>query len=278
MATVHASDYIVEESVIEVNKTTGVPREIDIYITSKKNPEDKTMVECRDWKSKQDIIWIDQLDGKARSLGIKKIVAVSSSGFYKTTLREANSRGIETMHVREAEKKDWSKWLFRIKKFGINIDFEPKVKKVNLVSPNDIIRPDLSKVNPNNVFLINLNDKKKISLYEYLKGLVKDPKIVAHVRANNTDEAISHYDYTVPCDRGVGYSVDGKTFIPLLQVIISFDSIRRTYKIPMRHILAGKHKLLVGKENIMGSDTRIVLEERKGQLVVMLENQAEKTN
>lgn len=273
MAVVHAPDYLVEESVLEVNPVTGLPREIDILITEQKNPINKIMVECRDWRRKQDVIWIDQLDGKARSLGLKRVIAVSSSEFHDTTLREAKSRGIETMHLAEAEEADVKNWLFKIKEFGLNIDFEPVVKKVNLMNPNGIKAPDLSGINPAEIFLLNLNEKKKISLADYLKGLVKDPKIIEHVRTHNTDEAITHYDYTVPCDRGVGYSVDTKTFIPLISINVSIDSTRRTYKVPMKHMKAGSHKILVGD---VDKQSRLVLEEKEGQLVVMIESRVEK--
>lgn len=273
MAVLHAPGYSVVESVLEVNPKTSLPREIDILITEINNPSNKIMVECRDWKRKQDVIWIDQLDGKARSLGIKRVIAVSSSGFHKTTLEEAVSRGIETMRLADAEAEDVKNWLFKIKEFGLNIDFHPVVKRVNLVSPAGIQTPNLSGVNLSDIFLVNLNDKKKIPLSDYVRGLVNDQKIVKHVRSNNTNGAISHYDYTVPCDKGVGYSVDEKTFIPLISIVFSFDSVRRSYKVPMKHIRAGEHKILVGDIN---KYSKLALEEREGQLMVMVETRVEK--
>lgn len=273
MAVLHAPDYSVEESVLVVNPKTGLPREIDIVITEINNPSNKIMVECRDWKRKQDVIWIDQLDGKARSLGIKRVIAVSSSGFHKTTLKEAESRGIEIMRLADAEAKDVKTWLFNIKEFGLNIDFQPVIKRVNLISPAGIQTPNLSGVNLSDIFLVNLNDKNRISLSDYVRGLVNDQEIVEYVRCNNTDEAISHYDYTIPCDKGVGYSIDGKSFIPLVSIVFSIDSVRRSYKVPLKHIRTGKHKVLVGD---VDKQTKLVLEEREGQLVVMVETRVEK--
>lgn len=273
MAVLHAPDYSVEESVLEVNPKTGLPREIDILITKINDPTNKIMVECRDWNRKQDVIWIDQLDGKARSLGIKRVIAVSSSGFHKTTLSEAKSRGIETMTLADAEDEDVKNWLFKINEFGLKIDFQPKVKKVNLINPIGVHPPNLSGVNLTDIFLINLNNKTERPLSDYLKGLVNDPKIIEHVRVNNTDEAVTHYDYTIPCDKGIGYSVDGKTFIPLVSIVFSIDSVRRSYKVPMKHIRAGEHKVLVGD---VDKHTKLVLEEKKGQLMVMIENRVEK--
>lgn len=274
MAVLHAPDYSVRESVLEINPRTDLPREIDILITEVKNPANKTMVECRDWKRKQDVIWIDQLDGKAKSLDIKRVIAISSSGFHETTLKEAESRGIETIHLADADETDVKNWLFKIKEFGLNVDFEPVIRKINLVSPNGFKAPNLSTIKPSDIFLLNLTEKKKISLSDYLKGLVTDPKIIEYVRANNADEAITHYDYTIPCDKGVGYSVDSKTFIPLISIIFSIDSGRRAYKVPMRHMKAGEHKILIGD---VDGRNRLVLEEKEGQLMVMIESRVERS-
>lgn len=273
MAVLHAPDYSVKESVLEVNPKTGLPREIDILITNIKNPNNKIMVECRDWKRKQDVQWIDQLDGKARSLNINRVIAISSSGFHETTLKEAKSRQIETMQITDTKINDVESWLFKINEFGLNIDFEPVVSKINLVSPSGFKVPDLSKVNKSKIFLINQKEKKKILLLDYLSGLIKDPKLVEYVRANNTDEAINHYNYAIPCDEGVGYIIDDKTFIPLISINFSIDSAHRTHKVPMEHIRAGEHKILVGN---IDNKNRLILEEKAGQLVVMVESQSEK--
>lgn len=274
MAVLNAPNFKVEESVLETNPKTGLPREIDILITEISNPSNKIMVECRDWKRKQDVIWIDQLDGKARSLKIKRVIAVSSSGFHKSTLEEAASRGIETMHLTDAKKSDVEKWLFSINEFGLNIDFQPTIKKIELVTPPNIKPPNLTGIDLSEIFLINLNDKKKISLSDYLKGLVNDPKLVEHVRANNHDYAITHYNYTIPCDKGVGYCVNKINFVPLVSIVFSIDSTRKSYKVPLKHMRAGKHKIMVGD---VDKQTKLVLEEREGQLAVMLETRVEKT-
>lgn len=276
MATLHAPDYIVEESVLEVNRKTGMPREIDIRVTNKKNPKEKILIECRDHKRKQDVTWIDALDGKARSLGFNKVVAVSSSGFYKRTEKEAKSRGIDILHLREAEDKDWKKWLFNITEFGVVFDFRPVVKKINLVSPDSTKPPSLKNIAIKDVFLVNRKLKQKVLLKDYIKRLVKNPKLVNYVRDNNEDEAITHYNYGVPCDKGVGYVLPGGVFVPLQEIIFSLDSVRRSYKVPMRHLRAGDNKILVGEGVILGNESRVVLEEQKGLLKVMIESKIKK--
>ena len=276
MATIYAPDYIIEESVIEFNPKTGLPREIDIKIINKNNTNDKFLVECRDHKRKQDVIWIDSLDGKARRLGFKKVIAVSSSGFYKTAEIEAKSRKIETMRLREAEELDWKKWLFSISEFGVNIDEGIRVKKINLVSPNTIQPSSMEGVSLKEIFLVNLKKKSKISLFDYVNGLINDPKYINFARTNNMDNAITHYDITIPCDAGLGYALKDGKFTPLIKVTFSLDSSRKSYKISMKHIKLGEKKLLVGEEKILGNKTRVILEEKEGFLGVMLETKIQK--
>ncbi len=102
MATFYEPEYEVVESVLMKNKRTGVIREIDIRIINRQNSQKRILVECRDHKRKQNVQWIDELDGKARSLSFTKVIAVSSSGFSKPALDEASDRGIEALHLKTA--------------------------------------------------------------------------------------------------------------------------------------------------------------------------------
>lgn len=268
MALVHGPDYNVQESVIEKSKV-GNSREIDIVITEKKHQGNKILVECRDHARPQTVEWIESLYGKQHSLGYKKVVAISSSGFTAGALAEAQSKGIKNLTLKEAEKLDWKTWLFSIQKFGIVADFESVIKKVELQCMPRVNAPSLEGVKVSDIYLINLREKKKVSLDKYIKGLVQDPKIIEHVRTNNTDNAVSHYKYEIPCDPGVGYIVqDTGKFIQLTKIIFFFDSARQAQKVPLTHMRAGLHKVMVGQ---VDSNSRLVLEERKGSLVVMIE-------
>lgn len=271
LATIHAPDYIVEESVLEINKKTGLPREIDIRITERANLNNKTIVECRDHKRKQDVIWIDSLDGKARSLGIKKIIAVSSSGFYKTAAREAFSRGIKTLHLKEAEEIEWKKWLFALSEFGLEVDYEPVVKKVDCVFPSGFEHPSFKDLKPDQILIVNPLLKGKILLKDALFQIIKDPKVVDYIRFNNIANSIGHYDYTHTFDNGWGIVNQEGNFIPLLKLIVSLDSKRLAEKVKLTHILVGGKRILTGNPKITGSNSRLVLEEKPGQLSVMIE-------
>ncbi len=276
MATLHAPNYFVEESVLEVNKKTGLPREIDIKVTNKKNSQEKMLIECRDHKRKQDVTWIDELDGKARSLGFSKIVAVSSSGFSKTAEKEAKSRGIETLHLKDAEKKDWRKWLFAINEFGLEIDYEPIVKKVNFVFPNGAKPPPLKKIGLDKIVMVNPKLKGKILLKDALSQIVKDPKTINYIRSHNKSNTIGHYDYKHVFSKGWGIVNRAGEFFPLLQLIVSLDSKRLSEKVKLKHIRIGGKRVLVGDPKITGPNSKLVLEERPGQLMIMIEQKIKK--
>lgn len=271
MAAFNGLEYEVKESVIARRLATGVPTEIDILITNKRNPSDRMLVEARDRSRSEDVRWIDELEGKSRSLGISRVIAVSRKGFTQPAIAEADARGIETMHIREAEKNDWSTWRLPIDKFGVNIDVNPIVRTVNFISPLGSKNYDYSHIPKNNIFLVNSNDKKKISVEDYLKGFVQDPEVINFVRSNNTNNATSSYTKSIPCDTGVGIFTDEYGFVPLIELKIDFTSDRHSYSLPLKHINAGGKKIHVADGTILGDKTRIVIEEQGTLLKTMIE-------
>lgn len=66
-------------------------RQVDISI---RRGECLTLVECRAWKAPQDVTWIEELDGRRRSLNADVIIGVSSSGFTQTALLKAQRLGV----------------------------------------------------------------------------------------------------------------------------------------------------------------------------------------
>lgn len=269
MATLHAPDYEVYESVLERSKA-GTPREVDIVIVSKKSPSDRILVECRDHLRKQDVQWVDLLDGKSKSLGYMKVVAVSSSGFSSSAEKEAKARDIETFYLREAEKLDWGNWLLRISTLGVEVDFEAVVKKVSFITVQSPLT--LNGIDAKGIYLVNLNTRKKISLQDYLLGFIRDPKVISHIRENNTDNAVNHYDYEAPCDVGLGVMLPDGVFNPLSKIIISFDSVRQSYQLPLKHMRGGDGKFLAAKNPLSKGDARIVLQEKEGLIKVTIES------
>ena len=53
-------------------------------------------IECRDWKRRQTVEWVEQARTKFEDLGANVRVLVSSSGFTKTALAKAARHAIKT--------------------------------------------------------------------------------------------------------------------------------------------------------------------------------------
>lgn len=89
----------VTESALLPEPTSGAEREVDVHIAGELNGYPVAIaVECRDWKTPQDVDWIDALIGKYRDMGMALVVAVSTSGFTKAAETKAKSVRIRTVH------------------------------------------------------------------------------------------------------------------------------------------------------------------------------------
>lgn len=91
---------------------TGTLREIDISIRAKVGSMDLlTIVECRDRNHKADSRWIEELDGKRKSVGAHKVVAVSRNGFTDEAITKAKIRNIETRTLRKLKQRQIREWI-----------------------------------------------------------------------------------------------------------------------------------------------------------------------
>lgn len=98
----------VTESGMIFDSDAGILREVDILVEYQyAGHQFSFMVECRDWSRAQSVEWIDSLIGKAKSLKVDKIIAVSSRGFVPSAVKKAKENGIETLTLTEANDKDW---------------------------------------------------------------------------------------------------------------------------------------------------------------------------
>lgn len=101
----------------------GTEREVDVLLTfSQSGLPVRIAIECRNWRIKHDVAWIDLLIGKYRDLGIDKVVAVSSTGFTPAAIAKAKDVGIVTLTLRFSFKgpKTKSRSRVRTKKLGIS--------------------------------------------------------------------------------------------------------------------------------------------------------------
>jgi Restriction endonuclease len=114
---VHRIHELIEGSGVEVTWDDHIPdpdnpaqlRQIDITI---RRDGKLTFVECRDHRSRQDVLWIEELIGRRASLKADAIIAVSSSGFTAGALAKATGYGIIARDLRALtglEIQDWGK-------------------------------------------------------------------------------------------------------------------------------------------------------------------------
>jgi len=272
MAVFNMPEYRVEESVLVKNPKTGAVRELDVLITNQRDPRDRILVECRDHQRKQDVQWIDQLEGKARRLGVGKTVAVSSSGFYDTAVAEAKDRGIETLHLKAAEERDWRHWQWGLASFGLNLRCEPVVTKVELQIHPQFRDRFPSDADPSDINLVHVHKKMRCPLKDWIRGYLRDPKTIAELEAHDVPNATSHYVASIPFGPGVGVAVapDGP-ILPLIRLVLFIDSTSAHSSFPLRHYDANGKQVLVGETAVLGQETRVVLHEQEGLLKVVLE-------
>ncbi|AWI85181.1 hypothetical protein CEW88_15655 [Alloyangia pacifica] len=71
---------------------THQTRQIDVIL--KHSNGRTTCVECRDRASVQDVMWIEELSGRQRSMNFDNVFAVSSSGFTQPAIAKAQALGV----------------------------------------------------------------------------------------------------------------------------------------------------------------------------------------
>jgi len=272
MAVFYEPEYAVEESVLERHSRTGVVRELDIRITSRSNPKERMLVECRAHQRPQDVQWIDALDGKARSLGFPKTIAISASGFTRAAMLEARDRGIDTLHLRQAEKVDWRSWKIAITELGVSIE-GPVLRSVDFgidatwpgALPDSI---DLAQV-----ILVDKRDNTKIPLFQWISGLLNDPEQAAELQRLARKGNLKDIRKTHPCAPEKGFIMQGREeeFIPLVELTIHVDYVFSHDSIPLEQLDVGDQRILAGESQVRGVPTRVVLHLKDTGVRVLIE-------
>ncbi|WP_394205751.1 restriction endonuclease [Shewanella waksmanii] len=85
------------------------PRQIDVLITANvAGLTLKTIIECKDYRSKISVGKIDALHSVMLDVNANKAVMVSTNGFSKTAIKKAERLGISLFTAHQALKEDWS--------------------------------------------------------------------------------------------------------------------------------------------------------------------------
>jgi hypothetical protein len=269
MAAFHEPDYEVTESIELVCHDTGSIRELDIFIRHKQNPDRNILVECRDYARKQNVQWLDELQGKAQRLGFNFIIAVSSSGFTKPAIREADVRGINALHLKEAEEKDWKQSLFPLNEWGLEVNL-PKVKTVIIETPPEIKYQMPPNVDKSKIMLCNRLTKKYMPLPIYLEGTLQDPKNREYWEQNAKIGKVTTFGIE-QSNPNLGFWIEPeKKIIPISKLIVDIDFYRIEQQVPLKHYNIKGERVHVGNTRVFGTDTRLVIHERDGQKVLCM--------
>ena len=82
-----AGDVITPTAMVKDNVVPRARREVDIYVETEAEGHKVVMgIECRAWKRKQSVEWVEAMHGKHSHLPIDTTVLVSSSGFTRNAL------------------------------------------------------------------------------------------------------------------------------------------------------------------------------------------------
>lgn len=107
-----ASDAEVEESASLLERSSGLPREVDIVVRRTVGEHELLIaVECRDHRRKATVEWVEQMAMKHAALPTSKLVLFSRSGFPRAATAKAHFLGIDTYSLGAASENDWSSLL-----------------------------------------------------------------------------------------------------------------------------------------------------------------------
>ena len=106
--------FVVKSQMLQ-EKYVDSEREVDIFIRRNVlGKEIKIAIECREWKNKNSIKWVDEIIGKYVDLSVDEIIAVSKSGFYQPAKEKANSHNIKTLTLEQANEIEWKKYFTKL--------------------------------------------------------------------------------------------------------------------------------------------------------------------
>src|SRR5918994_790893 len=99
----------VEESMYLTDEAIDSDREIDIFISDPTGglPPQTVAIECRDRQRKADVEWIDAIIGKYSKIRVRRVVAISRSGFTKNAIKKAKDANIDALSLDQALEADW---------------------------------------------------------------------------------------------------------------------------------------------------------------------------
>ena len=184
-AILNSEEYAKQKNIeIELNKkiidNSGIEREFDLYWEYElAGIEYKTVIECKNYKSKISVDNIDALIGKIKDIPDLKPVFATKTGYQKGAETKARHNRIVLLIVREQRDEDWQTKdgtpLFREVNIQIICDPCPRITRFNpyidrsWVEKNTELKPEnLSNISGTNneIFIEDLVKSETYSLYD----------------------------------------------------------------------------------------------------------------
>jgi hypothetical protein len=181
--------------VIEKNKlikdNNGIDREFDLYWEYELGGLTyKTVIECKDYKSPVRLEKIDALIGKIRDIPELKPVIATNSRYQSGVDKKAEKNGIELLIVREQNDSDWINELgmplTKILNITVNSHVPARITKLDIFFDEEWVkdnRPDIDITKPfqyggfdNEIFIDDIGNKEKYSLYDYAIKITSQEK------------------------------------------------------------------------------------------------------
>lgn len=264
MSAFHGPEYeVVEPAQVKDHKTAS-QREIDIFVYRHtrpgEEPEKYLMVECRDRRRAADEEWIDDLVGKRARLGFKRVIAVSSSGFSRNAGAGAIAEGIEPIHLKAAEERDWRQWQGALSTLGVREALAPKVVGVEIeLSEMDRQRWP-QEVRKGQVTIVGI-DGARDTLENLVSAIQTNPKGETDFPPPDEPNATSHYTLTIPCDPGVVvFPIEGQPGFPVRAVRFRVERTCLGEEIGLDHYRLMGKQYQSGTSVSGGRETRLVWE------------------
>jgi Restriction endonuclease len=90
------------------HRVTGKMREVDVLITRGDGRHKiVTAIECKDWKKVVSDIVVEHFAKKCAALHVNKVIIVSSKGFTREALIDAQHEGVSCLSLSDATSFDW---------------------------------------------------------------------------------------------------------------------------------------------------------------------------
>ncbi len=217
------------------DKDTGQLREVDISLRSViGSSEILVIVECRDRQGEQDVIWVEQIAEKRKSVGADKAVVVSSSGFYEPAILKAKAKNIELRTFGEVDPKEIISWFKCTEGLIISLSYNIKNMLFILEDGTEIDAASMNKFDGNNPILYRNLDGSDRCINDVLRSV--DRKVQDAIPIDGT-KVIKSLDINFTNKEDRLKLVDHGT-ADIIRILIEAEIWANIKKVPLNYVKA----------------------------------------